>query len=74
MKTIKHITITMTFTVGLGNRKVSDSVYRGLQKIEEKYHGSIDDNVGNCCKDKDVSAAFDWFADNIREKDAYNWE
>ena len=73
MKTIKNITITTKFTAGYGGLEVSESVYKGLCKIEEQ-GGSICDNEGTHCQDEDVSAAFEWLGSTAKIGDAYNWE
>lgn len=63
MKTIKDLTVTVTYTVGLGNVEVSEEVYNDLM---EHY----DNNVWEVPED---SIAAEWLADNIKEKDAMNW-
>lgn len=63
MKTIKNLTVTVTYTVGLGNIKASDEVYDNLM---EHY----DDRVWEVPED---SIAAEWLADNFREKDAMSW-
>lgn len=60
MKTIKKLTITVTYTVGLDNVEVPDEVYDDLTK-------HYDDNVWSVPED---SIAAEWIADNIEEKDA----
>ena len=39
MKTIKDLTVDVTYTVGYGGMEVSDEVYKGLQKIQDEHHG-----------------------------------
>jgi len=73
MKTIKDLTVDVTYTVGYGGMVVSDEVYKGLQKIQDEHHGKASSDI--CCdnKDADLAAAFEWLADNIKEVDAYEW-
>lgn len=63
MKTIKDLTITVTYTVGLGNVEVPEEVYDDLIK-------HYDNNVWEVPED---SVAAEWLADNIKEKDAMSW-
>lgn len=63
MKTIKKLTVTVTYTVGLGNIEVPDEVYDDLAK-------HYDDNEWEVPED---SIAAEWLADNIKEKDAMSW-
>lgn len=72
MKKIKNLTVRMTFRAGLGDVTVSDSVYRGLDKIADK--GEIDDNEANRSKDKDIIEAWEWLGSNINSGDALSWE
>lgn len=71
MKRIK-INVTTKYTVGLGVN-VPDDVYEGLCKAYNN-GGEIDPDSIKVHTDKKLSAASDWLADNIREKDAMNWE
>lgn len=63
MKTIKNLTVTVTYIVGLGNVEVSEEVYNDLTEHYEN-------NVWEVPED---SIAAEWLADNIKEKDAMNW-
>lgn len=72
MKTIKDITVRMTFRAGLGDVTVSDSVFRGLDKIADK--GEISDIEANMSKDKDIIEAWEWLGSNIEIGDAFSWE
>jgi len=74
MKTIKDLTVQVTYTTGLGNVDVSDKVMRGLEKIQDEHYGKIDINTYTRENDKDIAAAIDWIRDNIEEKDAYDFE
>ena len=60
----------MKFWVGLGGVKVSDKIYRGLEKINE--HGFVSSEETS--RDKDIIEAFDWLNNNIRSGDAFDWE
>lgn len=64
MKTIKNLTISVKYTVGLGNVQVPEEVYDDLIKYYDAGVWEVPEN----------SVAIEWFADNIREKDAMNWE
>jgi len=74
MKTIKNLTVTVTYTTGYGDVEVSDKVMRGLEKIQDKHYGKIDFSTPTCENDKDIEAAIDWLRDNIKEEDAYEFE
>ena len=70
MKKIENLSVGMKFRVGLGGVKVSDEIYRGLEKISERFSISDSDDV----RDKDVMAAVEWLNDNIHSGDAMDWE
>lgn len=72
MKTIKDLTVRMTVRAGLGDVQVSDSVFRGLDKIADK--GEITDGEANMSKDKDIIEAWEWLGSNINSGDAFSWE
>lgn len=63
MKTINNLTVTVTYTVGLGNIKVPEEVYDDLGKHYDS--GSLEV--------PEDSVAAEWLADNIKEKDAMDW-
>jgi len=71
MKTIKDLTVKVSYTVGLGDLKVPASVMSGFEKIQEKHFDVVSHADNN---DKDVNNAFEWLSDNIKENDAYNHE
>ena len=71
MKAIKNITITTKFTVGYGGVEVSESVYKGLCKIEEQ-GGSIFCDVHN--QDEDIAATLDWLGSTVELGDGYSFE
>ena len=60
----------MKFRVGLEDVEVSDEIYRGLEKICERF--SISD--GEVIRDEDVMDALGWLNDNIHDRDALDWE
>ena len=67
MKTIKDLTVKVTYTVGLGDVEVSNEVFKQLNKMAD-YGFSVED-----CESSDYPEAFDWLSDNIRESDAMDW-
>jgi hypothetical protein len=71
MKNIKDITVEVRYKVGLGDYEVSDAVYKGLCKIQDK--GSMSNSELTNCNET-VSKAFEWLSDHISENDAYEWE
>lgn len=69
MKTIKDLTIKVTYTVGLSNVQVSDEVYEAL--------GNCYDNGGEVTLngfDGEANVASEWLSDHIHEADAMDWE
>lgn len=65
MKTIKDITVKVTYTVGFSDVEVPDKVYNDLIKqFDENAFGEVPED----------SIAFEWISDNIRENDAMEWE
>jgi len=66
MKTIKNITVRVTYEVSLSNVEVSEEVFNYINNVYD-FSGQIDDlNPAH-------SRATDWIADNIREFDACEW-
>ncbi|MDO4881118.1 MAG: hypothetical protein Q3983_07545 [Capnocytophaga sp.] len=68
MKTIKNLTVKVTYCVGLIDVEVPDEVYEELDKMAD---------YGFSVSDSEISKfpnAFDWLSDNIRERDAMDWE
>lgn len=72
MKTIKDLTVRMTFNVGFQDVEVSESVFNGLNKIAEK--GSYSDSDMNRTKDQEILNAWDWLSSNISTDDAMDIE
>ena len=73
VKTIKDLTVKVTYRAGYGGVKVPEHVYRGLCEIFDK-GGTISDTEANDPDRADASAAFEWLSVNIREGDAMDWE
>jgi hypothetical protein len=71
MKTIKDITVEVTYKVSLGDIEVSDEVSEQLDTIYEE-GGACDSNTVHFAVPK-IADAFEWLADNIREADASDW-
>lgn len=69
MKTIDKLTVTVTYTVGLGDIKVPDNVFEELMKAYDN-----DDTIdpGTIKTIKNYSDANDWIIDNIKERDCYD--
>jgi hypothetical protein len=67
MKTIKDLTVKVTYTVSLGGVNVSDEISEQLESIQGNGSVSLHDSLGN-------TKALEWIFDNIHEEDAYDWE
>lgn len=67
MKTIKDLTVKVTYTVGLGNVKVPNEVYEQLERMAD-YGLSVEDDYS-----EEYVEAFNWLSTNIKERDCYNW-
>lgn len=63
MKTINNLTVTVTYTVGLGNIKVPKEVYDDLIKYYDAGLREVPEDF----------IAAEWLADNIKERDAMDW-
>lgn len=63
MKTIKNLTVTVTYTVGLEDIEVPEEVYDDL----------IENYDSGAWEVPEDSIATEWLADNIIEKDAMSW-
>ena len=68
MKIIKDLSVTVTYTVGIGDVEVPDKVFEQLDKMA-KYGITI--GLGDSEK---YEKAFEWLMNNIREDDAMEWE
>ncbi|WP_077417893.1 hypothetical protein [Chryseobacterium sp. JV274] len=69
MSTIKKISVTVTYSVGLGNIKAPQNVINELMKAYDN------DDVLDATDTKTIhnySNAIDWLTDNIKERDCYD--
>ena len=69
MKTIKDLTVKVTYTVGLSNVQVSDEVYEALSNCYDK-GGEVDPDSFN----NEEQTASEGLSDHIHEADAMDWE
>ena len=68
MRRIKDLTVTVTYTVGLGDVEVNEKVFNALNALADR--GNVHcDLLG---QDEQVDTAFEWLGDNINENDACN--
>jgi hypothetical protein len=67
MKTIKNLTVTVTYRVGLGDVEVSDEMLKKLEAMQ-------DSGRWNCNDHSNHADAAEWLSDNINEADAFDWE
>ncbi len=70
MKTIKELTVKVTYYVGLSDVEVSDELYEALLHMADRGEISCD-SAGS---DEQIDTAIEWLGDNIREDDACSWE
>lgn len=70
MKKIKELSVSVTYKVGLSDLEVSDKIYSGLEKIEERGHW--DESEFNV--DDDILDAAEWISNNIKQEDCFSWE
>nr|DAT70085.1 MAG TPA: hypothetical protein [Caudoviricetes sp.] len=68
MRTIKDLTVKVTYSVGLSDVKVPEEVAKQLEQIAD-YGFSIYDSEIN-----KFPEAFEWCSENISEDDALYWE
>lgn len=68
MKKINSISVSVTYSVSLGNIEVPDDIYDALIDCEMK---ELDFN--DCNLTELEEKAQEWLANNIHESDAYNW-
>lgn len=69
MKNIDRISVTVTYSVGLGNVKAPQNVIDELMKAYDN------DDVLDATDTKTIqnySNAIDWLSDNIKERDCYD--
>ena len=67
MRTIKDLTVKVTYSVGLSDVKVPEEVAKQLEQMAD-YGFSVED-----CESSKYPEAFDWLSYNIRERDAMDW-
>ena len=65
MKTIKDLSVTVTYSVGLGAVEVSEKVFEQLNEICD--NGAKVDGTG-----MEYPEAIEWLRDNIKEGDCYD--
>ncbi len=70
MKTIKDLTVKVTYRVGLGNIEVRDEIYEALDYLADRGETGCD----LVDVDEKVGTAFEWLADHIHERDAFDWD
>lgn len=70
MKKIKNLTVTVIYTVGLGEIEVSDKEYKALEKCYER--GLTIESYGD--NDESAEDALNWLSDNIDFSDAMDWK
>jgi|1_EtaG_2_1085319.scaffolds.fasta_scaffold10939_3 hypothetical protein len=66
-KTVKKLTVSVTYKVGLGDLKIPDNIYEQL--LEAHDNGNEIDPL--TLLDADLG---DWLLDNIRERDCMEWD
>jgi hypothetical protein len=67
MKTIKDLSVNVTYRVGLGDLEVSEKVFEQLNEIAD--NGVSIDGTG-----MDYPEANEWLKDNIKERDCCDLE
>lgn len=76
MRTIKNLTVKVTYTVALGEVEVEDEEYESLMKAHNEYCGEVPSPDECCCFNgkQALSPASEWLSENIKENDAMDWE
>lgn len=72
MKTLKTLTIAVTYTVTLTDATAPDKVVRQLKSLKES--NSALDLSNPDIHDKDLNWTSYWVSKHIRETDSFNWE
>ena len=67
MKTVKDLTISVKYRVGLGDVDMPQNVYDQL--VEASENGDEIDP----CDNRKYSDAAEWLSDNIKERDCMEW-
>lgn len=74
MKTIKDLTIKVTYRVGLGDVKVPDQVYNALSECYDRGGDVPMPDECSITGQPELAEAAEWLTDNIRQNDAMDWE
>jgi hypothetical protein len=72
MKKVEGLTVEVTYRVSLGRLSVPNGVLQGLKKMCEPFSSALP--CVNQHNDKNVSRAYEWLTDNVRERDAITLE
>ena len=70
METLKKISVTVTYHVGLSNIKAPTEVVEQLQKIYDSGKPFITGTTDEI----EHSEAMDWLTETIKERDCFEWE
>jgi len=68
MKTIKDLTVKVTYSVGLSDVEVPEEVAKQLEQMADHGFSICDSEINK------FPEAFNWLSDNISEDDALYWE
>lgn len=68
MKTIKDLTVKVTYTVGLSDVEVPEEVAKQLEQMADHGFSICDGEINK------FPEAFEWCSENISEDDALYWE
>lgn len=74
MKTIKDLTVKVTYRVGLGNVKVPNKVYDALSQCYDEGGEVPMPDECTITGRKELAEAAEWLSDNIQQNDAMDWE
>ncbi len=74
MKTIKDMSIKMTYRIGLGNVEVPDKVFDALSKCYYRGGDVLMPDMCNIIGRPELAEAYKWISDNIHENDAMDWK
>lgn len=74
MKTIKDLTIKVTYIVGLSDVEVPNEVYNALSECYDR--GGDVPMPDECCINgqPELAEAAEWLTDNIQQNDAMDWK
>jgi hypothetical protein len=72
---IKELMVEVTYAVSLSDLDLPENIYEGLEAIEYRGVSTADMLRNSWDKEEreNISAAFEWLADNIKEGDAHEW-